>query len=216
MPLLVKLVGDRVAAPLIVTLTVDMVITSSLCVALSRLDASDTNGARRAAWNALKGIAMNPLPWSILLGCLSSASGVALPTTAMSAVSMLADAASPTALFTIGAVLARPQPKGSSLGPWRGDVLRVVAYKLLLHPALVLAVGLLVVKAGLPLDRFALVVLVLVAALPSASNVTMLAERFAADAGRVARIVMASTALAFVTLSAAVAVALRVIDQWRG
>jgi predicted permease len=47
-------------------------------------------------------------------------------------------------------------------------------------------------------------VLVLVAALPSASNVPMLAARFGADAGRIARIVMITTTLAFVTFTAAV------------
>jgi predicted permease len=45
-------------------------------------------------------------------------------------------------------------------------------------------------------------VLVLVAALPSASNVSLLAERYGADNGRVARIIMSSTVLAFVSFSA--------------
>ena len=36
--------------------------------------------------------------------------------------------------------------------------------------------------------------MVLVAALPSASNVSMLAERFGADNGRIARIILVSTA----------------------
>ena len=58
---------------------------------------------------------------------------------------------------------------------------------------------------GIPLDSFTLTVLVLVAALPSASNVVMLAERFGADNGRIARIILLSTSLAFVTFSAAVA-----------
>jgi len=44
----------------------------------------------------------------------------------------------------------------------------------------------------------------LVAALPSASNVSMLAERFNADTGRIARIILLTTVLAFVTFSAAV------------
>ena len=48
-------------------------------------------------------------------------------------------------------------------------------------------------------------VIVLVAALPSASNVSLLAERFGADNGRVARIILVSTAAAFVTFSVAVA-----------
>ena len=42
-------------------------------------------------------------------------------------------------------------------------------------------------------------------ALPSASNVSLLAERFEAHGGRVARIILVSTALAFVSFSAAVA-----------
>jgi predicted permease len=45
---------------------------------------------------------------------------------------------------------------------------------------------------------------VLVAALPSASNVSMLAEKFGADNGRIARIILVSTAAAFLTFSAAV------------
>ena len=48
--------------------------------------------------------------------------------------------------------------------------------------------------------------LVLVAALPSASNVSLLAERFGADTGRIARIILVSTALAFLTFSGAVSV----------
>ena len=44
-------------------------------------------------------------------------------------------------------------------------------------------------------------VLVLTASLPSASNVSILAERFGADNGRIARIIMLSTALAFVTFT---------------
>jgi len=58
---------------------------------------------------------------------------------------------------------------------------------------------------GVPLTPFALTVLVLLAALPSASNVSLLAEKFGANNGRVARIILVSTALAFLSFSAAVA-----------
>ncbi len=58
---------------------------------------------------------------------------------------------------------------------------------------------------GLGLDPFALTVMVLVAALPSASNVVLLAERFGADSGRIARIILYSTALSFLSFAAAVA-----------
>ena len=82
---------------------------------------------------------------------------------------------------------------------------KVALAKLVVHPLLVLGVGLGGVALGLPLDRSALVVMVLVAALPSASNVSMLAERFGADTGRIARIILVTTAAAFLTFSGAVA-----------
>jgi predicted permease len=86
-----------------------------------------------------------------------------------------------------------------------GDYVPVALVKLVLHPVLVGLVGLAVINLGVPLDRFSLNVIILVAALPSASNVSVLAERFGADTGRVARIILLSTAAAFVTFSGAVA-----------
>jgi predicted permease len=81
----------------------------------------------------------------------------------------------------------------------------VVGLKLFVHPLLVYVAGRAAVALGVPLDPFAATVLVLVAALPAASNVPMLAERFGADAGRIARIVLWTTTLAFLSFTAAVA-----------
>lgn len=203
-PLLVALLGAQAAGPAIVTIMVDMVITSSLCIALSRLDGADEHGAASAARMALKGVIFNPLPWSIALGALASGAGFALPTPLMATVSLLADAASPVALFTIGAVLARSQMSSSSRTPM-ADYVPVVLIKLVLHPLLVGGLGLAAMALGLPLDRFTLTVAVLLAALPSASNVALLAERFGADNGRIARIILLSTVLAFFSFPAAVA-----------
>jgi predicted permease len=58
---------------------------------------------------------------------------------------------------------------------------------------------------GLQLDPGAITAVVLVAALPSAGNVTLLAERFGANNGRIARIILVSTVGAFLTFSATVA-----------
>jgi len=202
-PLLVGLLGVQVSAPVIITILIDLVVTSSLCIALSRLDGAGLAGARVAAKRALRGVLSNPMPWAILLGAWFSAAQWQLPKAVEQSVWMLADAASPTALFTIGAVLARAQgvPPGSVT---RVAVWPVVAIKLLLHPLLVLVGGLLFIRLGWPIALETLTVLVLVAALPSASNVSMLAERFNADTGRIARIILLTTVLAFVTFSAAV------------
>ena len=94
---------------------------------------------------------------------------------------------------------------GAVRTPW-AEYVPIALLKLVVHPLLVLAIGTSAIGMGVPLDRFALTVIVLVAALPSASNVAMLAERFQADNGRIARIILVSTALAFLTFSGAVAV----------
>ncbi len=203
-PLLVALLGAQAAGPAILTMAIDMLVITSLCIALSRLDGADKHGAAKALKNALRGVLTNPMPWAILLGALASVLAFELPGPVAKVVGMLADAASPVALFTIGAVLARSQmlaASGHAAAPLLRDYLPVALLKLFLHPLLVLLVGVTLTRLGLPLDRFALTVVVLVAALPSASNVSLLAERFGADNGRVARIILVSTAAAFVTFS---------------
>jgi predicted permease len=218
-PLLVALLGPQAAGPAIVTILVDMVVTTSLCIGLSRLgptvaDAAQAEidvvqtSAAQAAKNALKGVAANPMPWAILSGALVSAYQLHLPAPVVATVGLLADSASPVALFTIGAVLARSNmlaASGHAPAVRWSEVLPVAGIKLFVHPLWVLAVGHTVRALGVPLDGFALTVMVLVAALPSASNVSMLAERFGADNGRIARIILVSTAAAFLSFSAAVA-----------
>jgi malonate transporter len=85
------------------------------------------------------------------------------------------------------------------------DYLPVALIKLVLHPVLVGLMGLAAIQLGVPLQPFALTVIVLVAALPSASNVSLLAEKFGANNGRIARIILLSTVLAFFSFSAVVA-----------
>jgi predicted permease len=207
-PLLVALLGAAAAGPAILTILVDLVVTTSLCIALSRLDGADEHGAAKAARNALRGVALNPMPWAIVLGGIASALQMQPVKPVMQTLGLLADSASPVALFTIGAVLARSQFMAAQHEhkpmPMR-DYVPVAAIKLVVHPLLVLMVGSAAISLGLPLDRFALGVMVLVAALPSASNVSLLAERFGADTGRIARIILLTTAAAFLTFSAAVA-----------
>ena len=196
------------AGPAIVTIVCDMVITTSLCIAVSRLDGADEHGVAKAARSALRGVLTNPMPWAILLGALSSALDLELIGPVGKTVGLLADAASPVALFTIGAVLARSQIriKESGHAPilWR-DFLPVALMKLVLHPILVLLVLTSVRQWGFELAPFSIMSVVLVAALPSASNVALLSERFEADTGRIARIILVTTAAAFLTFSCAVA-----------
>jgi malonate transporter len=199
-PLLTALLGPAAAGPVIATILADLFVTSSLCIAIAQGHEAAGHGARRAAVSALRGALSNPLPWAIAAGALASATGLVLPGPVDEVVRMLGNAASPVALFTIGAVLWRAQQHATAPTPVSAYV-PVALIKLVVHPLLVLGGAFLANAAGSPLSQFTLIVLVLNAALPSASNVAILAERYGADSGRVTRIIMASTVLAFVTFS---------------
>ena len=202
-PLLVALLGDGAAGPVISSMLADLFVTSGLCIALAQAavpGGGATSGAKAAALRALRGALSNPLPWAIALGAVFSVTGLALPGPVHAIVGLLADAATPVALFTIGAVLWRSSQHAARRTAVR-DYLPVALIKLFVHPALVFALAAAARSAGAPLSGFQVMVLTLAAALPSASNVSLLAERYGADNGRIARIIMTSTVLAFVSFS---------------
>ena len=204
-PLLVALFGDAASGPVIGTLLVDLFLTSTLCLALAQAHGHQANGDADVTLparvlRALRGAASNPLPWAIAVGALAAAMSLQLPSAAAQVVKMLADSATPVALFTIGAVLWRAGQHAHRRTPV-ADYLPAALIKLFVHPALVGGVGLALRAAGANVPTFGLTMLVLAAALPSASNVSLLAERYGADNGRVARIIMASTVLAFASFS---------------
>ena len=206
-PLLVALLGDAAAGPVIGAILVDLVVTSTLCLALAqshrhRGRGDDGRSMAHAAALSLRSALTNPLPWAIALGAAFAAMHRELPGPIAQIVRMLGDSATPVALFTIGTVLWRAGQHVHTRTPV-GRYLPVALIKLLVHPALLLAIGLAARALGAPLSAFALMVLTLTAALPSASNASLLAERYGADNGRIARIIMASTVLAFATFSAA-------------
>lgn len=200
-PLLAALLGPSAAGPVISTVLADLFVTSSLCIALAEAHGAAQHGARAAVAKALTGAFSNPLPWAIALGALSSGTGIKPFGPLDAIIAMLAGAATPVALFTIGAVLWRAGQHAHTRTPPR-RYLPVAAIKLFMHPLLVGLLGAAARRLGAPLSAFELTVLTLAAALPSASNVSLLAERYGADNGRVARIILASTALAFFSFSA--------------
>jgi predicted permease len=206
-PLLVALLGDNAAGPVIGAILVDLILTSTLCLALAQSSGhrsgGDDNSERSmlaAAALSLRGALTNPLPWAITVGAVFAALDRELPGPIAQIVRMLGESAAPVALFTIGAVLSRAGRHGHSKAPPR-DYLPVALLKLVVHPALIFGIGAGAAALGAPVSAFGLMVLTLVAALPSASNVSVLAERYGADNGRVTRIIMASTVLAFASFS---------------
>jgi malonate transporter len=203
-PMLVALLGAPAAGPVICTILVDLFFTSSVCIAVAQARRSRRGepalGFGAAVLKGLRGALSNPLPWSIAAGVAASVTGARLPGPIDTVMHMLADSASPVALFTIGAVLWRggqDKENGTPLSRY----LPVAMIKLFVHPLLVLLFCMAARWLGAPLTPYTAMVLVLTAALPSASNVSILAERYGADTARVAHIILASTSLSFVSFT---------------
>ena len=205
LPLLTGLLGAHAAGPVAATLVIDVLWLSSLCLAWAH---RGEGAGWQAGWRApLRGALRNPLLWSMACGVGWWATDLSLPKALDDTLGLLGQAASPAALFTLGAILARARQRATtaplaSARPEAGLLASLAACKLLLHPLLVGGAGVALQSAGVPLAHGDLVTLVMAAALPSASNVSMLAEREAADTSRVARLIMWTTAVSWLTLAA--------------
>ena len=131
-----------------------------------------------------------PVLWAAIAGLVVNARGATLPVGAARAVDLLADAAVPVVLLSLGLHMARTVR-------WRpsGRAWTAVGLKLLLGPLVAAAVGAVVGLAGLDLA-----VLVVLGAMPTAINAAMLAVEFGGEAEQVGEAVVTGTALALVTL----------------
>jgi predicted permease len=201
LPMLVALLGPAAAGPMSCLMLVDFFYTSAACLALSEWHDSAGQGTKVALRSALLGALSNPMPWAIALGALASLLDAHPTGPVETVIRMLGDSATPVALFAIGAVLWRSGQRLRTRAKM-SRVIPVALIKLVIHPILAFGLGLGAMRLGAPLSNYQLMVITLAAALPSASNVSLLAERHGADNGRVARIILVSTVLAFGSFSA--------------
>lgn len=204
-PLILALLGEQAVGVVIVTIVVDSFLTSSLCLSMARMqgvagEPRHWRALARAIVRSLRGAASNPMPWAIAAGALFGWSDLAMPEPVGKTISLLSDAASPVALFAIGAILARNAVRATHSSPPM-DYVPVALAKLFVHPSLVFLASRVAQGMGFGFAPETLTALILIAALPSASNVSMLAERFGVDSDRISRIIMVSTALSFFSFS---------------
>jgi malonate transporter len=193
-PMMVALLGERSAAPMILGIVADLLVVASAGLALAEMGGATGRGWKADLRDAAVRILLNPFLISMLVGAAFSGFGWTLVTPAAEIVKLLADSAGPCALFAIGVSLVRPD------APLRSPILAVpIVAKLILHPAMVwLTMHLFGV------DDFTTTVAVLAAALPSAGWVFIFAIRYEADAGRISATILLTTAIAFATFSSLV------------
>lgn len=147
----------------------------------------------RTAWTAVKSAIIHPVPLPIIAGMLFAASGWAIPPWADRPLQWLGQSFAPLALLLAGISLA-----GARVGQHLRGAVALVAIKNLLHPLLVLGIGLTLGAQGLPL-----LVMVVVAALPIGANAFMFAQRYEVEQERVTASIAVSTLVALATVSLA-------------
>ena len=194
LPMFVMLFGEASIGPMMLVLATDLIVFSSLIVIL-------INGGRdeRMSLAILRtiglGLVRNPMIVSIVLGLGWSALDLPIPGPMNEFLSILGAAATPGALFAIGASLAGKSAERVQVALW------LTGCKLLLHPLFV-ALGVLVI---FPIDPFAATVVISAAALPVAGNVFMLAQHYGIAPHRVSAAILFSTALSILTVPVIIA-----------
>jgi len=192
-PMLVVILGERAVGPILMVLALDLIVFSSLFTLL-------VTGARHgrislSMMSALAlGLVKNPMIVSMVVGLAWAGFHIPTPAPLMEFVSLLGAAATPGALFAIGASLADKSAERVAPAAWLSFA------KLVLHPALIL-VALMI----FPVDAFAAGVMIATASLPVAGNVFMLAQHYNVAPSRVSAAILFSTAGSILTVPLVIA-----------
>ena len=193
-PMLTLLLGPAAIGPIVMAVSVDLAVFSSLIVIL--ITASREGRVNVATFRMVGlGLLKNPMVMAVVAGLLWSALQLPTPAPVSEFLDLLAAAATPGALFAIGASLASKSAERLEIAGWLSFC------KLILHPALV-ALGLLIF---FPVDTYSAVVVISAASLPVAGNVYILAQHFGAAAHRASAAIFISTVLSIVTVSPIIA-----------
>ena len=192
-PMLVVLLGQAAIGPVMMVLTIDLVIFSALLTLLVTA-ARQGRTAVAALGPLVMGIVGNPMIVSMVAGLIWAACRLPMPAPVAEFLELLGAAATPGALFAIGASLAGRSAQRMGPALWISGV------KLVLHP---LAVGIAALMI-FDVDAYAAGVMIAAASLPVAGNVYILAQHFGVAAQRVSTAILVSTAASIATVPAVI------------
>lgn len=192
LPLVVAALGDDVAIAATLIFVFDNVVQFTLVPMISALDAESEDDWVAVVVRALRELAFNPLIIAAVLGALVSLFSLDLVEPLEKVLEFLAKAALPCALFAIGvSMIARPFRR---FGP---EFPVVIFAKMILHPLLVF----LVLNAMGGIDQLWLGTAVLMAAMPTAANVYLLAQKYGNYVDGASNAILISTLISLFTVS---------------
>ncbi|WP_411889367.1 AEC family transporter [Yoonia sp. SDW83-1] len=193
-PMLALLLGERAVGPIMLVLAVDLIVFGSLIVILIT-GSRDGRMSPKILVTVALGLIKNPMIVSIVLGLIVSANAIPIPVPINEFLTILGGAATPGALFAIGASLASKSAERVIVAGW------LSVCKLVLHPAAVAIAALFVFD----IDPYAAGVMIAAAALPVAGNVYIIAQHYGVAPARVSAAILFSTMASVLTVSAVIA-----------
>jgi predicted permease len=188
-PMLALLLGEQAIGPIMMVLAVDLVLFGGLVVIL--ITGSQDGRMQLGVLKTVgMGLIKNPMIVSIVLGLVLSTLQVDLPQPADEFLTLLGGAATPGALFAIGASLASKSAERLSVAGW------LTVCKLILHPA---AVGIAAIYI-FHVDPVSTGMMIAAASLPVAGNVYIIAQHYAVAPARVSAAILISTIFSVLTI----------------
>lgn len=193
-PMLTLLMGAEAIGPIMLVLAVDLIVFSSLIVILitGSRDGRMSLGLFRTVG---LGLVKNPMIVAISTGLMWSALEIPIPVPMNEFLAILGGAATPGALFAIGASLASKSAERVSVALWLSFC------KLGLHPLFVAIAAIFL----FPVDAYSASVIIAAAALPVAGNVYILAQHYGVAPHRVSASILFSTAISVLTVPVIIA-----------
>lgn len=182
-PLLLALLGERATGPLAMAILAEVGLLMPLGIVLMSLGRERGGEPRHILRDVARATVGNPIVLGVCAGAAVGLSGARLPASVDRFLSFVGASAGPTALFALGGSLA-----GRRLGQHWGVVAGIAAAKLAAYPALA---WVFLRSTGLPPTWVAAGVLI--AALPTAANVFVFAQRYDAVPERISSEILLST-----------------------
>lgn len=190
-PMLVVLLGPPAVGPVLMVLAIDLIVFSSIITMIITV----ARHGRIAVAPLALGLVKNPMIVSMAAGLIWAGLHIPMPAPLQDFVSILGAAATPGALFAIGASLADRSAERVAPAIWLSSA------KLFLHPLAVGVAALLVFDV----EPYAAGVMISAAALPVAGNVYILAAHYGVAPQRVSTSILISTAISILTIPGVIA-----------
>ena len=197
-PLILSAFGPDAATPVAILVTCDSIILWMLGTLHMELTQRVIGrGSLLSAARTVLDLVRNPIIAAVIFGTLWRWTGLELPGIADKLITLLAGAAIPVSLTSLGMTLARYEIKGQT-----PTLALITVLKLVVFPTVMLLLGLFVfgltpVWAG---------VLAVFASMPVGANAFVFASRYERAVGSVSAAVAVSTVIAVLTVTAALAI----------